>query len=150
MTDSKPISRHWPVPIVLALLGLGFAALMVVTLSNQAPAESTSTSVISESELDALLANADAQRGAQLVTQFECAACHILGAENGIAPPFAGIGQRAAARLPGLTAAQYLHQSIVDPMVYIVPDFPPAMATNYGTRLTPEQLGDIIAHLLTQ
>jgi mono/diheme cytochrome c family protein len=115
--------------------------------------------------LAAILPSADASRGAQWVEQFGCTVCHREGAANKIAPPFVGIAERAAARRPPLPADAYLYESITDPTAYTArdlhsesstdpaastgSDYRAAMPQDFATRLTPQQIGDIIAYLLT-
>ncbi|MCL1693382.1 MAG: hydrogenase iron-sulfur subunit [Actinomycetia bacterium] len=80
-----------------------------------------------------------------------CRVCHSL--DPGvviIGPSFDGIGARAAATVPGLTAEEYLRQSIVDPDVYVASGFEPGvMPPNFGTALTEEQIDNLVAFLMT-
>ncbi|MCX6058289.1 MAG: hydrogenase iron-sulfur subunit [Chloroflexi bacterium] len=80
-----------------------------------------------------------------------CQICHSLEKdETIIGPSFYGIASRAGGRVSGLTAEEYLHQSIVDPNAYIVPGFPKGqMIQNFGKILTEEQVNDLIAFLMT-
>lgn len=80
-----------------------------------------------------------------------CQICHSLEKdETIIGPSFYGIASRADDRVSGLTAEEYLHQSIVDPNAYIVPGFPNGqMIQNFGKILTEEQVNDLIAFLMT-
>lgn len=80
-----------------------------------------------------------------------CRVCHSLRpGEVIVGPSFDGVGSRAATRVPGLTAEEYLHHSIVDSNVYIVDGFAPGvMLQNYEELLTEEQIGDLVAFLLT-
>jgi cytochrome c2 len=101
------------------------------------------------SDVTPLLTDADPQNGDALIDQYECAACHRAGAENGIAPSFVGVAERAATRRPPLTAAAYLYESIWHPNAYVVEGFSGAMPQNYAERLSERELGDMIAYLLT-
>jgi len=80
-----------------------------------------------------------------------CRICHSLEKnEKIIGPSFYGIADRAASRVPGMTAEEYLHQSIVDPNAFVVPGFPSGqMIQNFGTILTEDQINDLIAFLMT-
>jgi ferredoxin/cytochrome c2 len=80
-----------------------------------------------------------------------CRICHSLEkGETIIGPSFYGIADRAANRVPGLTAEEYLRQSIIQPNAYIVPGFPEGqMIQNFGQILTEEEIEDIIAFLMT-
>jgi len=82
-----------------------------------------------------------------------CSGCH----ENEAAAPLtAGTWTRIndiRLRLPELAGYEhqrYLVESIVQPMVYIAPDYPPAMPDIYGGQLTAQQLADIVAYLDSQ
>lgn len=77
-----------------------------------------------------------------------CSACHAE--EDGAGPPLAGIGERAATRVDGMSAEEYLHESIVDPAAYVVEGFAPIMPKDYADKLSEEEITDLIAYLLTQ
>jgi ferredoxin/cytochrome c2 len=80
-----------------------------------------------------------------------CRICHSLEkGERIIGPSFYGIADRAGERIPGLTAEEYLRQSIVDPNAFVVSGYPEGqMIQNFGTILTEEQINDLIAFLMT-
>ena len=81
-----------------------------------------------------------------------CVTCHSL--EEGVTlvgPSHAGIGTAAASRVPGMSAEEYLHQSIVEPDAHLEDDFSPGvMYQNYGTDLTEQQINDLVAFLMSQ
>ena len=78
-----------------------------------------------------------------------CAGCHVAGADV-VAPDIQGIATRAAARVPGMSAEDYLRQSVILPGAYVVEGYDPTMSTlNYGDRLTPQDVADLIAYMLT-
>src|SRR5207245_9699478 len=63
-------------------------------------------------------------RGRQLYRSLGCANCHepnLFGQRNG--PPLDRIGTVAATRVPGLTAEEYIRQSIPGPGAYVVPGY---------------------------
>ena len=80
-----------------------------------------------------------------------CSACHDVS--NGITvvgPTFKGIASRAGSRKTGMTAADYLHESIVAPNAFVVNGFTQGIMPQYfGQLLTPQQINDVIAYLLT-
>lgn len=80
-----------------------------------------------------------------------CRICHSLEkGETIIGPSFYGIADRAGLRIPGMTAEEYLRQSILTPNAYVVPGFPEGqMIQNFGKILTEEQIEDLIAFLMT-
>ena len=100
-------------------------------------------------------AEADAGRSlyfeGTLGTNAGCRICHSL--EPGVVlvgPSFDGIATRAATRVPGLSAEEYLRQSILDPNAYVVEGFPAGqMLQNFGELLTEEDIENLVAFLLT-
>ena len=56
-----------------------------------------------------------------------CEICHRIGEVGARAPDLAGIGARAAARKPGVSATDYLVESLLDPGAYLVKGFPNIM-----------------------
>lgn len=88
---------------------------------------------------------------ATMGTNAGCRICHSLEpGEVGVGPSLAGIATRAATRVPGMSAEEYLRQSILDPDAYVVPGFPKGqMVQNLGEILTDEQIDDLIAFLMT-
>jgi mono/diheme cytochrome c family protein len=77
-----------------------------------------------------------------------CYLCHSIGGVGATrGPELSRIGEIGAARRPGLSLEEYLRESIIDPTAYIAADYPPIMPTNFGDRLTEEQIEDLIAFL---
>jgi len=83
-----------------------------------------------------------------------CSGCHEAG---GIAPTTEGTWtrfdeiRRQDPTLAGYSFEQYIVESIVLPNQYVVPDYVPnLMPDHFGTRLTIEQLADIVAFLGSQ
>lgn len=87
----------------------------------------------------------------QVFADFGCGGCHVLsavGAAGVVGPSLDGIGTTAATRVPGLSAGDYLEQSILQPDAFIVPGFQPGlMPKNFGERMTPEQLQSLVEFL---
>lgn len=80
-----------------------------------------------------------------------CAVCHSLrpGVEL-VGPSLAGVATRAAESVPGLDAAAYLRQSIVDPDAYVVPGFPAGqMLPDFASVLEDDEIEYLVAFLLT-
>jgi cytochrome c2 len=100
-------------------------------------------------------AEADAGRSlyfeGTLGTNAGCRICHSLEPEVVlVGPSFAGIATRAATRVPGLSAEDYLRQSILEPNAYVVEGFPAGqMLQNFGDLLTEEDIDNLVAFLLT-
>lgn len=81
-----------------------------------------------------------------------CFACHDLDDSGDVVkegPNLNGISERAGERVPGLSAAQYIHQSIMDPREYVVEDYS-YMTTTVRRYLTEDEVADLVAFLLTQ
>lgn len=80
-----------------------------------------------------------------------CITCHSLEPDVVIVGPSqAGLATRAATRVQGQTAEEYIRNSIMDPNAYVVDGFTPGvMYQHYATDLTPDQINDIIAYALT-
>jgi cytochrome c551/c552 len=80
-----------------------------------------------------------------------CATCHSLDADEVIiGPAMAGIASRAGTRVDGLSAEDYIRQSILDPNAYVVDGFQPGvMVQVWEEELTPTQVDDLTAYLLT-
>lgn len=102
-------------------------------------------------DINTELPDGDATRGADLYKSMGCASCHSLDGSQVVGPSFKGIATRAATRKPGMSAALYLHESIVQPCAYIVSSFTCVMPQDFGTKkLNKQNLADIIAFLLQQ
>ena len=60
-----------------------------------------------------------------------------------------GIATRAADRVEGYSAEEYLETSILLPKEYLVEDFMDTMPTNFGKELTSDELTGLVAYLMT-
>ncbi len=90
------------------------------------------------------------QRGRQVYREKNCASCHTIGTDGGtIGPPLTHIGTIAATREPGVSAEDYLSQSIRDPGAYVVPGYPDTMSRGLDRGMTQEDFDDLIQYLLT-
>ena len=80
-----------------------------------------------------------------------CHICHKLepGVDK-VGPSLAGVGVRAAERIPGMSAEAYLRESIIDPDAYIVDGFSAGiMLPDLEEKLSDEQINNLIAFLLS-
>lgn len=86
-----------------------------------------------------------------LGTNASCRICHSLEpGDDLVGPSFAGIATRAGSRIPGLSAEEYLRQSIVDPDAFIVDGFPSGMMVpNFDETLSDAQIDDLVAFLMS-
>ncbi|MCB0098521.1 MAG: c-type cytochrome, partial [Caldilineaceae bacterium] len=128
-------------------------------------AEPTVADSTSDGNQDA--AAADAVAGSplshdELVVAFAtggCSGCHtipgIQAAAGQIGPNLAGIGTAAATRIEGLSAEEYIRQSMQDPEAFIAPECPTGpcptgvMLPNYASVLSQSQFDGIVTYLLT-
>ncbi len=112
-------------------------------------------------DITAALPPGDPARGKSLSEgPMGCAGCHVL-ASVGPAwlpqPGQPGMGARAETRFkqPDYTgkatsAEQYLFESVVQPNAFVVSGFQPnIMPQNFGQRLTPQDLSDLIVYMLS-
>lgn len=76
-----------------------------------------------------------------------CSGCHSTGTNTIVGPEFEGFKDRAGSRVPGLTAVEYVTQSIKDPGTFIVPGFPNVMPKNFSDTLTEGEIADLVAWL---
>ena len=79
-----------------------------------------------------------------------CSECHSLGASETYAPSLQTVRDNAAVRIEGVSAEDYLRESIVDPQAHKVGSFPVSMPTVYGEILTDDQITNLIAFILSQ
>jgi mono/diheme cytochrome c family protein len=89
-------------------------------------------------------------RGRQVYRELGCASCHEGSLSNlfrPVGPPLKGAGLVASKRVPGMSAEDYLRQSIVDPGSYVVPGYPDSMPRGLGRDLSPEDLAALVAYL---
>ncbi|HVU10670.1 MAG TPA: c-type cytochrome, partial [Phototrophicaceae bacterium] len=116
----------------------------------EATGSTTSTSEATESPEAAITAGEAVFKGG-VPGAPACATCHTTdGTSNGIAPSLAGLSQRAGSRVAGLSAEDYVRQSILDPNAFVVPGFSSGvMFQSYAQKLTPQQIDDLIAYVLS-
>jgi mono/diheme cytochrome c family protein len=80
-----------------------------------------------------------------------CTTCHMPDSDMTlVGPGLLGVSEHMHDRDPNMTAVEYLHQSIVEPDAFVVPNFPPGvMPQTYSQTLTEEQINDLVAYLMT-
>jgi mono/diheme cytochrome c family protein len=79
-----------------------------------------------------------------------CFTCHTVGRSGALRfPDLAGVGDRAASRVPGLTDVDYLAQAMYEPDAFIVPGFNPGMPVinKPPIGLTDQEILCVIAYL---
>ena len=80
-----------------------------------------------------------------------CRVCHSLKEGQVIVgPSLDGVGTRATSAVRGLSAQEYLLESIVDPDAHIVDGFKPGvMPQRFDELLSEDQISDLVAFLMT-
>jgi cytochrome c553 len=120
------------------------SALILLMLSACAPSDSSTVT----------LQPGDAARGAQLFTESvngapACSTCHTLDGSTLVGPTLQGISATAQTRIVNTSAQDYIHDSILHPPAYIVSGFSNLMYNQYEQHLSPQQISDLVAYLLT-
>ncbi len=92
--------------------------------------------------------------GRSLFAKYGCSGCHTLsdaGATGQVGPNLNGIGVRAAERVPGQSAGEYIRTSIINPNAYIVPGYPAnVMPQDFQQRMSSQELDGLVNYLLMQ
>jgi cytochrome c553 len=103
----------------------------------------------------------DAERGRKLFAGEQpflspdapgCTVCHNVAAEAGpgIGPNLAGLANLAGSRVPGQSAEIYLRDSLLNTDAYLVEGYQEGiMYRGYAEILTPQEISDLVAYLLT-
>ena len=80
-----------------------------------------------------------------------CITCHSLEAGVVLVGPAQNdVGARAGERVEGLSAEDYLRQSILEPNAYLVEGYAEGvMYQNYGEELPEPMINDLVAYMLT-
>lgn len=150
--NTKPSKKpNGAVVLTIALVIIFVFIFAIAFVVSSISSESVLVTVTEDTyrvEVDSALEGADPIIGEQLITQHICVVCHVSG--NGtIAPYFVGIANRAGDRHPPLGAEQYLYESIMYPTSFVVEEYAASMPNNYGDKLTQQEIGHIIAYLMT-
>lgn len=87
-----------------------------------------------------------------------CIACHAITADAppGVGPSMVGLVDAATEIInspdytgKATTVEEYIHESIVDPAIFLVPDYQPVMPTTYQDTLSEEQISQLVEYLMT-
>lgn len=119
--------------------------------ATEAPAEATEASAAAAFAGDPVVGQELFVTGNTSAGAPPCSTCHLVDSEiTLVGPGLLNVATRAETRVPGETALEYLHQSIVDPAAYVAEGFVPGMMPDvFDQAFTEEQINDIIAYLLT-
>jgi cytochrome c oxidase subunit 2 len=87
-------------------------------------------------------------RGRQIYRKLDCGRCHVIEREGGtLGPDLSRVGSVAAERAPGLTAEDYIRESILAPGAYIVPGYNDVMPRGLARTLSPSDLDALVQYL---
>lgn len=80
-----------------------------------------------------------------------CVTCHSLKpGVTLVGPSHAGIAGRAGSMIEGLSAEEYLRESIINPDAHVSEGFAPGiMYQRFGEDLTEQEINDLVAFMLT-
>lgn len=110
---------------------------------------------IASAEMPQVVAQGDAAHGEDIFRHGiggapGCVNCHALTTSGfAIGPDLHGVAGRAAERVEGLPADDYLHASIVTPAEFITPGYRDMMYSGYASVLSEQDVLDLVAFLNT-
>ena len=83
-----------------------------------------------------------------------CSNCHSTttsgkGGPLAIGPGLLGISERAATRVEGMSAAEYVEDSIRHPSDYVVAGFSNVMYKDFARDYSDQDIADLVAYVLT-
>jgi mono/diheme cytochrome c family protein len=91
-------------------------------------------------------------RGQRVYLDKGCGGCHTIeGLSAGtVGPNQTKIGTVAETRIPGMSAEEYILESILDPSAYVVEGYPDdVMPKNYNELIEPDQITDLVTFLVS-
>jgi cytochrome c oxidase subunit 2 len=91
--------------------------------------------------------------GQQVATRYGCTACHSTDGSTLVGPTWKGLAGRTVTLTNGSTVTAddaYIQESIVSPNAKVSQGFQPSiMPQDFGTRMTPEEIQQVIAYIKT-
>lgn len=79
-----------------------------------------------------------------------CILCHAIEGQGGTrGPDLAGVATRAETRVEGMTAEEYIRQSMLDPTAFVVEEFEPIMPPGLINVVGEDKFDDLVAFLLS-
>jgi len=115
------------------------------------PATAASPAAASPAATKTLVGNA--ANGPKLFVSKTCSTCHtitkVAGATGTIGPKLDGLASRAGTRKPGMSAEDYIKESIEKPGAFVVPTFANAMTPTIRSTMTDQEFADLVAFLKT-
>lgn len=91
-------------------------------------------------------------RGKILYDNNGCGACHTIeGFSSGaVGPALTNIATISETRIDGVSAQEYIRNSILNPSSYIVEGYDDLMVKSFGEALSDQEIEDILAFLMEQ
>ncbi|MBI4201283.1 MAG: c-type cytochrome [Chloroflexi bacterium] len=134
----------------LALLGACSLALSPSAPSPASPTQSPTVVPSSTGAAEGVVPAVEVGQG-ELAFLAVCGGCHTIdGVSVGaVGPNLTHIGTAASHRKPGLSAEEYIRESIEAPTVYVVEGFEPLMPPGLPGALGATNYGAIVAYLAT-
>ncbi len=86
----------------------------------------------------------------EALKKFGCGACHRhekAGLGGAIAPDLSHIGSVAGKRRPGMGPRDYISESILSQVAFLVPGQPPIMPQDFADKMMVKELGLIVQYL---
>lgn len=141
------------VPVTLKLAGLALGSTLFYTWVGQlVPQEEVQPPEVVEMSED--LTTEDMVEIGREIFQGKglCSTCHTIGRSGALRfPDLDGIATRAADRVPGMGALEYMAQSLYEPEAYIVPGFAGGMPQidKPPIGLSDDEIKGVLAYLQT-
>jgi cytochrome c2 len=145
MKTTKQFSKPIFVIVMLALVSACGGVIGSTTTAKVLPEEPELTGDINRGRA---IFNGEVQINAFV----PCSTCHYVERHNYplLGPDMVGVPRRAAGRIPGLSAAEYIRRSIVEPDFHVVENYPAStMNPGYAERLTQQDVNDLVAFLMS-
>ena len=95
------------------------------------------------------------ETGGGVVEEPGCSYCHSIdgseqtGSIDVLAPSWLGISTQAGDRIPGMSAEEYLRESILSPSAFVVDGYEDRMGNLFRYTLNDADVNSLIAFLLT-
>jgi cytochrome c oxidase subunit 2 len=84
-------------------------------------------------------------RGRQLFRKLDCGQCHLMDGVGGqLGPDLSHIGTTAATRRAGVSAEDYVRESILTPGAYVVPGYNDVMPRGLARNLSQSDLDALV------
>ncbi len=139
---------------LVLILTLAFAIVGLAACSENAQTDKTPDAHATAAfKAEPATNNGDPAKGLQVFGRMPCLTCHTVsgmgsGDKEAAAPTLDHIGTNAAARVPGVTAAQYIRHAILKPEDLTIPLYHNVMPS-FSASLSPTDLDNLVAYLLS-